>query len=277
MAVFYDKVKEQQERIQDELEKAQNEQSSSAPNTADTISVRYRNKPKKDRVAARVAHYGRQSEKAQAVYRDKGVRSKSRSTFKGTGAPAGVGYVLEGNYPTKADVNSVKRNYKATHFATARRLSDGTYNLWIKERGVGGKSTTATKVTKSYDLKGKIREFASKDRSIEGPGTNRWSSFGTLPEYKPPNFKLDQSGYKPLDYKPIDNAPMFKPTGFKTMEYKPIGTEAYYKPSKVGSEPYYKKSEYVPIGQFGGSQTRSYSEPVKRKRKKSKEPRLIGE
>jgi hypothetical protein len=143
-----------------------------------------------------------------------------------------------------------------------------------REKGKVGRPKGSTK---SYNLKSKIRQFANKDRSIEGPSGARWASFGTLPEYKPPNFQLDKSGYKPLDYKPIDNAPMFKPTGFKTMDYKPISAEPYYKPSGVGTQPYYRKSEYVPIGQFGGGSSSSISEPRKQKKKKSKEPRLVGE
>jgi hypothetical protein len=118
--------------------------------------------------------------------------------------------------------------------------------------------------TKSYNLKKKVRAFVEKDRELAPPGEKRWASFGALPEYKPPDFKLTRSGYKPLEYKAIDNAPMFKSTGFKTMKYEPIG-----------NEPYFKSKEYVPIGQFGAN--RQYSEPVKRKRRKTKEPRLVGE
>jgi len=91
-----------------------------------------------------------------------------------------------------------------------------------------------------------------------------------------------------LDYKPIDNKPMFQYTGFKTMDYKPISTEPYYKSSGVGNEPYYKPHQYQPIGQFGSvlnnppnisglQRSESVAEPKKRKKKrKSKEPRIVG-
>lgn len=129
-----------------------------------------------------------------------------------------------------------------------------------------------------------LRNKKDRGGSLSG-GVAKLTELGGLPEYKPPSFKLDKSGYTPLDYKPLETKPMFQYTGFKTMDYKPISTEPFYKPSGAGSQPYYRPLNYQPIGQFGsvignppnisGLQRSSEAEPKKR-RKKSKEPRMVG-
>jgi hypothetical protein len=149
-----------------------------------------------------------------------------------------------------------------------------------------------TRSERVYSLNTGRSSRSREDRggSLSG-GVANLTSLGSLPEYTPPNFALKGSGYKPLDYKPISDAPMFKPTGFKTMDYKPMSAGSYYKPGEyktIGNEPYYRPSQYQPIGQFGsvinnppnisGLQRSEIAEPKKRKKKKkTKEPRLIGE
>lgn len=264
MAV-YDPIRAEQERIQNDLQNAQAEQARQSPNVADKASARARKKSGRDRIRASARGHQDVVEQYQARYTG-GATPTARPA---KAAKMGTGWVLEGTYGTKADANIVRRNYKDTHFVRVLRLSAGGYNVWIKERG----DAVSGKVAKSYNLDRKISEFKGTDRRLAPPSEAHWASFGTLPEYKPPNFQLDKSGYKPLDYKPIDNTPMFKYSGFKTMDYKPIG-----------SEPYYKPYEYRPIGQFGSVINNPPNisglqrpEPKKRKKKKSKEPRLVGE
>jgi len=281
MVATYDPIRAEQERIQNDLQNAQAEQARKTPNAADKASVRARKKSGKDTLRASAKSYQDTVEQYQAKYTGKATASPPKASP--SPSTPGSGWVLEGNYGTRADANIIRRKYKDTHFVKVpARLKDGSYNVWIKEKGVGvGKSA------KAYDLKGKIKAFKDRDRELEPPGAARWVDFGTLPEYKPPNFQLDKSGYKPLDYKPVEDKPMFQYTSFKTMDYKPIGGEPYYKPSGVGNEPYYKPHTYQPIGQFGSvlnnppnisGLQRSESEPKKRKkRKKTSEPRIVGE
>jgi len=271
MATTYDPIRAEQERIENEAQNARAEFERSKPQPGDKASVRARKKSGHDRIRASAKAHQDVVEQYQAKYTGGATPRVPKPPKMGTG------WVLEGTYGTKADANIVRRNYKDTHFVRVLRLSAGGYNVWIKERvaGTGG-------AVKSYKLKlGKKGRGGGEGRELAPPTEARWVDFGTLPEYKPPNFQLDKSGYKPLDYQPISDKPLFQPTGFKTMEYKPISSEPYYKPSGVGDQPYYRKFEYRPIGQFGSvinnppNISGLQSEPKKRK-KKAKEPRMVG-
>jgi hypothetical protein len=277
-----DKIREEQERIQNELQNAQAEQARKIPNTADKASVRAHSVRRKDRVRASAKGHQDVIEQYQAKY----VGGATSAPKSPKAQKMGSDWKLEGTYGTRKDANLVQRNYKSQgYFVRVIRLKEGGYNVWIKEGGS----------VKSYNLKTKGGKEISGGgygvgQTVETTGrtVERLTSLGSLPEYKPPNFQLAKSGYKPLDYRPIDNKPMFQYTGFKTMDYKPISNEPYYKPSGVGNEPYYKQFEYRPIGQFGSvlnnppniSGLQRSEEPVKKvrkKKRKSKEPRLIGE
>jgi hypothetical protein len=277
-----DKIREEQERIQNELQNAQAEQARKIPNTADKASVRAHSVRRKDRVRASAKGHQDVIEQYQAKY----VGGATSMPKPPKASKVASGWTLEGNYGTRKDANLVSRNLRAAgNFTMVRRMADGTYNVWKKD----GASV------KSYKLKTKGGKEISGGgygvgQTVETTGrtVERLTSLGSLPEYKPPNFQLAKSGYKPLDYRPIDNKPMFQYTGFKTMDYKPISNEPYYKPSGVGNEPYYKPHQYQPIGQFGSvlnnppniSGLQRSEEPVKKvrkKKRKSKEPRLIGE
>lgn len=273
MVTAYDPIRAEQERIENEAQNARAEFERSKPQPDDNASVRARKKSGKDRVRASAKADQEVREKYQAKYVG-GVKSKPSVK-----APsAGDGWVLEGNYGTRADANLVRRNLKSNgYFVKVYHLKDGTYSVWKKEGAT----------VKSYKLKmdkgDSLRDKKDRGGSLSG-GVARLTELGGLPEYKPPNFKLDKSGYTPLDYKPLENKPMFQYTGFKTMDYKPISTEPFYKQSGVGGQPYYRPLNYQPIGQFGsvignppnisGLQRSSEAEPKKR-RKKSKEPRIV--
>jgi hypothetical protein len=259
-----DKVRANLERQENELQNTIAARERLSPNQADKVQVRVRKKAGKDYVRASAKGYQDTIETYQAKYAGRKTPKVGKAQTQARGEGIGGEWQFEGVYGTRADASAVRRNYKSQgYFTRVTRLKDGGYNVWIKE----GASVKSYKLKIGKGEKG-LKGLRGIDSPVEGPGTNRWSSFGTLPEYKPPDFKLAQSGYKPLDYKPIDNAPMFKPTGFKTMDYKPISNEPYY---KSGSNQTFFR-EYVPIGQFG---VRTSSEPVKRKRKKSREPRLV--
>lgn len=262
-------MRAEQERIENELQNAQAAYERSKPQPQDKASVRAHKKSGRDSIRASAKSHQDVIEKYQARYIG-GVKSKPSS-----GTPkVGNGWTLEGNYGTRKDANLVARNLKSSGmFTMVRRMNDGSYNVWKKE----GLTVKSYKLKIGKEGKGGRRGEGGFDRPVAPPSEARWVDFGTLPEYKPPNFQLDKSGYKPLDYKPIDSSPMFKPTGFKTMDYKPISTEPYYKPSGVGTQPYYRKFEYKPIGQFGGGSSSYITSSEPRKRRKSKEPRMVGE
>ena len=239
MAATTDRLREYLESLENEAQNAQQSQARTAPNEADKVQVKARQKwASKDRVRASAKAYGDRTEETRVSYEkklDTVPKVKAQTAARGKGRP---------------------------------KKSDRVYDLRIKSGSRG------------------------KDRggSLSG-GVANLTSLGSLPEYTPPNFALKGSGYKPLDYKPISDAPMFKPTGFKTMDYKPMSAGSYYKPGEyktIGNEPYYRPSQYQPIGQFGsvinnppnisGLQRSEIAEPKKRKKKKkTKEPRLIGE
>jgi len=279
MVAAYDPIRAEQERIQNDLQNAQAEQARKTPNVADSASVRSRKKSGKDTLRASAKAHQDTVEQYQAKYT--GGATHTPRPPKAPKVPSG--WTLEGNYGTRKDANLVARNLKSQGmFTMVRRMGDGSYNVW-KRDGL---------TVKSYKLKigkGSSGGRSGEDRggSLSG-GVANLTSLGSLPEYKPPNFQLAKSGYTPLDYKPIDNKPMFQYTGFKTMDYKPISTEPYYKPSGVGNEPYYRPHQYQPIGQFGSvlnnppnisglQRSESVAEPKKRKKKsKSKEPRIVG-
>lgn len=276
MVTTYDPIRAEQERIENEMQNAQAEFERSKPQPQDKASVRARKKSGRDRIRASAKGHQDVIEKYQAKYVGP-VPSRPSAPSGGT-AKVGSGWTLEGNYGTRKDANLVARNLKSSGmFTMVRRMGDGSYNVWKRE------GATVKSYKLKLDKKGKGRKGrGGEDRELAPPSEARWVDFGTLPEYKPPNFQLDKSGYKPLDYKPIETK-SFQYTGFKTMTYKPIGTEPYYKPSGVGDQPYYKKFEYRPIGQFGTvinnppNISGLQGEPVKRKKRKSKEPRMVGE
>lgn len=269
MVTTYDPIRAEQERIENEMQNARAEFERKKPQPQDNAQVRAHKKSGHDRIRASAKADQDIREKYQARYTG-GVKSTSPRPTPSSGS-VGSGWILEGNYGTRADANIVRRNLKSQGFfvKVTPKLKDGSYNVWKKEGAT----------VKSYKLKlgkkGKGRgRVGGESGELAPPTEARWVDFGTLPEYKPPNFQLDKSGYKPLDYHPLETKPMFQYTGFKTMDYKPISSEAYYKPSEykpIGGGEYYKKSEYVPIGQFGVKGNWG-----KKRKRKSKAVRIKG-
>lgn len=295
MVATYDRIREEQERLQNDLQNAQAEQARTTPNVADKISVRTRKKSGRDEIRRARTGYEETASKAYKAWPTKKTpRPSSRTTHAGTSTPAG-GYTLEGNYPTKADANAQKRTYKATHFATVRRLGDGTYNLWIKARTTGTPTTGGTAKAKKYrtlrealadknltakERIGIIARYQSKEEGkfvdTAGRTVANLTALGSVPQYTPPNMHVEPSHFKMGGY----TMGQYKMGDYKMGQVtNPPYQYSGYKP--MGNEPYFKTQPYQPIGEFGGgmkpSSIVSSGEPKHKKRKKkTSEPGFTG-
>lgn len=271
-----DIVREQLEKAQADIQTSHGEFERKAPQSQDKASVRAHKKGGRDSVRRASKEYQEQVQRATVTYIGKGKpkkggaakaahakRVKPTPTIRtGTG-----GWVFEGTYGTRAEAEVVRKGYRRSgYFVTVRRLSGAGYSVWIKPMG-------AVDVKWAKMLKGGKEQKGVVTRTLETTGRTVGSltSLGSLPEYQPPDFKVAKSGYTPLQYKQTQVGK------YQPMTYQPVSTEPMfrsfqpYKP--IRNEPYYRKSEYVPIGEFG---VRGNWAKKHKKRKKLKQVRLAG-
>lgn len=270
-----DRIRATLEAQQSEIQAARGEFERKAKQPQDTIQARAHRKSGKVDLGRRASkEYQEMHERADISYVEPKTRARGTVQQRAHKNVKRVpikpsSWIFEGTYATKAEAEIVKKQYRRNgYFVMVKRMGQGGYSLWIKPIGrVDGKRLKDIKVGR--ERKGIVTQGVE----IAGRTGANLTSLGSLPEYKPPDFKLAKSGYKPLDYKPVEAK-----SGYKPLTYKPISAEPMFKsfqPYKpVTNEPYYKKSEYVPIGEFGVKG--NWAKKRKRKKVKSKRARLVG-
>jgi len=270
-----DRIRATLEAQQSEMQAARGEFERKSKQPQDTIQVRAHRKAGKIDLGRRASkEYQEMRERADISYvepktRAKGTAQQRAHQARTPKAKPESSWIFEGTYATKAEADAVRRNYKRNgYFVMVKRMGQGGYSLWIKP--IGKVSDKRLKGIKG----GKERKgIVTQGVEIAGRTGANLTSLGSLPEYKPPDFKLAKSGYKPLDYKPVEAK-----SGYTPLTYKPVSAEPMFKsfqPYKpVTNEPYYKKSEYVPIGEFGVKG--AWAKKRKRKKVKAKRARLVG-
>lgn len=155
-------------------------------------------------------------------------------------------------YRTRVDANNVRRAEVRAAKAAARAASSARGPG--RPRGSGGTAfvqqntdpVTGEVIDEPiYDDTGIIYERGetggeyARRRAADAVKTVRrtfknLTTFGSVPEYRPPNFNFEQFDYKPLVYDNVRN-PYFTPTGYTPLKYDNV------------KNPYFKKTPFKPL------------------------------
>jgi len=289
------RIKATLEAQQADIQTARGEFERKSKKPEDKIAVKAHRKAGIDLGRRASKEYQEMAERATVSYVEKpkpkvtgGIAQKAHRNIPRKGKAVGGAYLFEGEYATREEANAIKRAYRSNgFFVTVRPLKGGGYSVWIKEGfKIGGKRKKAedTRIEPHpYDLFKDVKTVKGQNRIIKagaqtvGRTVANLTDLGTLPKYQPPNFQISRSGYKPLEYKQV-GVKQYQYSGYKPIAYKPVSTEPMFKsfqPYQVKqNEPYYRKSEYVPIGEFGVKG--NWAKKRKHKKLKAKRARLVG-